>query len=77
MHSTTHVKWATPPLDFFKINLDGATSDLGRHSGMGIIIRNYAGNPIGALSKPLPSDYPTLITEAIALHQGVLFALEM
>ncbi|KAL0012443.1 hypothetical protein SO802_007551 [Lithocarpus litseifolius] len=34
-------------------------------------------NPIGALSKPLPSNYPALITEALALLQGVLFALEM
>ena len=57
--------------------LEGATSDNGRNSCVGVIIRDCSGNPIGALSKPLPSDFSAEVTEAFALLQGVLFASEM
>ncbi|KAF3946748.1 hypothetical protein CMV_027018, partial [Castanea mollissima] len=57
--------------------LDGATSDDGRNSCIGVIIKDCSGNLIGALSKPLPSDFSAEVTEAFALLQGVLFASEM
>ena len=56
MQPTPHHKWtpAPPPKDFFKVNVDEATLDNGRNSCIGVIIRDCSGNPIGALSKPLP-----------------------
>ena len=59
------------------IFLDGTTSNNGRNSCIGVIIRDCSGNSIGALSKPLPSDFSAEVTEAFAHLQGVLFALEM
>ena len=56
--------------------LDGATSDNGRNSCMGVIIRDRSGSPIGAQSKPLPLDFSAEVTVAIALLQGILFASE-
>nr|POF27295.1 hypothetical protein CFP56_25554 [Quercus suber] len=65
------------PSGFFKINVDGAASDDGTNSSIGVIIRDNQGNPIAASSKTLPSPYTAEITEAIALLHGVLLALEM
>ena len=38
-------KWTAPPLGFFKINVDGATSENERNSSMGVVIRDA--NEIG------------------------------
>ncbi|XP_075665622.1 uncharacterized protein LOC142635327 [Castanea sativa] len=69
--------WTALPSGFFKINVDGASDDGGGNSCIGVIIRDSSGSSIGALSMVLPSCYPAEITEAFALLQGVLFALEM
>ena len=50
--------WRAPPSCFFKINADGAASDDGTNSSIGVIIRDIQGDPIAASSKTLPS--PTL-----------------
>ena len=50
---------------------------MGGTLAQGVIIRDFSGNPIGALSKPLPSDFSAKVTEAFALPQGVLFTSEM
>lgn len=53
-----------PPSDYFKVNVDGAILDNGRHSCIGIIIRDCSGSPFGALSKHLTSDFPAMVTKA-------------
>ena len=68
---------APPPVDFFKINVDGATDVGGGNFCIGAVIRDSSGFPIGALSLALPSCFPAEITEAYALLHGVLFASEM
>ena len=68
---------APPPVDFFKINVDGATDVGGGNFCIGAVIRDSSGFPIGALSLALPSCFPAEITEAYALIHGVLFASEM
>nr|POF02794.1 3,9-dihydroxypterocarpan 6a-monooxygenase [Quercus suber] len=69
--------WTAPPLGFFKINVDGATDPGGGNSCIGVVIRDSSGSPFGALSLVLPSCFPAETTEAIALHHGVHFAVEM
>ena len=69
--------WRAPPSCFFKINADGAASDDGTNSSIGVIIRDIQGDPIAASSKTLPSPYTAEITESIALLHGVLLASEM
>nr|POE69786.1 putative ribonuclease h protein [Quercus suber] len=69
--------WTTPPTGFFKVNVDGATEAGGGNSCIGVVIRDFVGFPIGALSLVLPSCFPVETTEAYALLHGVLFASEM
>nr|POE85692.1 hypothetical protein CFP56_22622 [Quercus suber] len=49
----------------------------GGNSCIGVVIRDSSGSPFGALSLVLPSCFSAETTEAIALHLGVLFAVEM
>ncbi|XP_023893347.1 uncharacterized protein LOC112005329 [Quercus suber] len=69
--------WATPPPGFHKINVDGAMDEGVGCSGIGVIIRDSSGAVIGALSKVLPVSLNAEVTEAFALLNGVLFALEL
>nr|POF19158.1 hypothetical protein CFP56_68205 [Quercus suber] len=68
--------WQAPPSGFFKINTDGAASD-GSPSCTGVAIPDCSGCLIAALSNLLPSSYSAEITEALALQDGVLLALEL
>ena len=70
-------KWSAPPAGFFKINVDGAASDDGKPSSIGVIIRDCQGSPTAASSKVLSSPFSVEITEALALQEGVLLASEM
>ena len=45
--------WSPLPSGVFKINADGASSDLDGTSSIGVIIRNCKGETIAALCKPL------------------------
>ncbi|XP_065635987.1 uncharacterized protein LOC136070235 [Quercus suber] len=64
--------------DFFGIiNVDGATSNQGRNCSIGVIIRDYLGYVVAALSKYLPGCFAADQVEALALEQGILLAQEM
>ena len=65
------------PSDFHKINVDGASSDDGKRSSIGVVIRNCKGEAVAALSKMLPGQYTSLEIEFIALQEGVLLAREL
>ena len=45
--------WSPPPPGVFKINADGASSDLEGISSIGVIIRDCKGETVAALCKPL------------------------
>lgn len=76
-HLTVRAYWSPPPPSFHKINVDGETVDDGEYSSIGVIIKDHISATIRAFNNLLPSAFPALITEAFALHQGVLFAAEM
>ena len=70
--------WVAPPPDYFKVNVDGASSiDGSGISGIGVIVRDEMGRVIVALCKALPMHYLAEITEFFALEHGVLLAQEM
>lgn len=69
--------WTAPPPGTFKINVDGATSHDSSPSSIGITIRDSSGHVFAAMSKVLLGCYQAESVEAIALEQGILFALEM
>ena len=76
-HSPPVLNWKTPPSSFFKINVDGATSNDGTHTCIGLIFRDCQGFSIAASSEVLQSSYSAKITKAFALLHGVLLALEL
>ena len=70
-------RWETPPQGVFKINVDGATSNLGNNSSIGVIIRDCNGHVVLALSKYLQGKFVADRVEALAVEQGVLLAQEL
>ena len=70
-------KWRAPPMEMYKINVDGATSEDGRPSSIGVIIRDSRSETIAAMCMSLPSQYTSLEIETIAIEKGVLLAKEM
>ena len=70
--------WVAPPLGYFKVNVDGASSiDGSGVSGVGVIIRDELGEVVAALCKALPMHYPAKWTKFLALEHGVLLAEEL
>lgn len=70
--------WVTPPLGYFKVNVDGASSiDGSGVSSVGVIIWDYYGRVVAALCKALPLHYSAETSEFFATEQGVLLAQEM
>ena len=64
-------------MGIYKVNVDGATSNDGWPSSIGVIIRNSKGETIAALCMPLPGEYSILEIEVIAVEKWALFAKEM
>ncbi|KAK9983991.1 hypothetical protein SO802_033516 [Lithocarpus litseifolius] len=71
------LKWKAPPSGFFKINVDGATSNDGTNACIGVIVRDSQGLPIAVSSEILQSSYSAEIIEAFALLHGVRLALDL
>lgn len=67
------IRWEAPPLGVYKINVDGAVSEDGRVSSVGVIIRNNKGD---ILQTP-PRFFSSMETEIFALEIGILLAKEM
>ena len=61
----------------YKINVDDATSEDGRPSSIGMIIRDSKSETIAAMCMSLPGQYTSLETETIVVEKGVLLAKEM
>ena len=68
------VGWSAPPSGLQKINGDGATSEDGRPSGVGVVIRDCRGMVVAASAKVLLAQYGVEVTEALAVEQGILLA---
>ncbi|XP_030941627.1 uncharacterized protein LOC115966551 [Quercus lobata] len=60
--------WSPPPPGVFKINVDGASSDLDGTSSIGVIIRDFNGETFAALCKPLQSHFPAELVEVLTLE---------
>uniref|UniRef100_A0A7N2LDK2 RNase H type-1 domain-containing protein n=1 Tax=Quercus lobata TaxID=97700 RepID=A0A7N2LDK2_QUELO len=69
-------KWIAPPLEVFKINVDGATSEIDRNSSVGVVIRDAASNVHAACCRYLQSRYSVEEVEALAMECGLLLAKE-
>ena len=72
------VKWQSPPIGVFKLNVDGATKLVNGSArrGIGAVVRNCDGLLIGAVAKQEACDISVLATELFALKTGQEFALD-
>ena len=61
----------------YKINVDGATFEDGRPSGVGAVIRDYRGMVVVASAKLLSAMYGVAVPEAVAAEEGMLLACQM
>ena len=57
--------------------MDGATSNDGHQSTVGVIIRDSKGETVAALCEVLQGQYSSLETEIVALEIWILLAKEM
>jgi hypothetical protein len=65
--------WRPPDADIVKINTDGGLPLVARQGGSGGVARTHT-TFLGAWSKPYPGVTDSLVAEALALWDGVLFA---
>ena len=70
-------RWTPPPPGVFKVNVDGATSEDGRNSSVGAIIRDSYGAVIAACCKYFQGHYSVAEVEALAVEAGILLAHNM
>ena len=71
------VHWTKPPRDFYKANFDAALFDSSNMAGIGVVIRDYNGNVIGALSQKIALPQSIEHAEALAASRAVAFAKEL
>ena len=74
--SQSEGKWLAPFTGVFKINVDGATSEVDRNSSVGVVIRDAAGKVHVACYKYLQGQYLVEEVEALAMECGLLLAKE-
>ena len=70
-------RWTPPLPGVFKINVDGATSEDGRNSSVGVVIRDSGGVILTACSKFLQGQFSIEEVEALAMEAGILLAQDM
>ena len=71
------IKWTPLPLGIFKVNVDGATSDHGGNSSVGVIVRDCTGQTVAASCTLLKACYSAELVEIMALLQGILLAQDL
>ena len=69
--------WSPPVASIFKVNIDGAVFGQQPKSGVGVVICNYEGLFMGALSMKLNQHLGSLEAEAKAYELGIMFAKDM
>ena len=70
-------RWAPPPLDRYKINVDRAVFKALKAAGIGVLICDCHGQVIVALSKKINAPLGPLETEAKAVEAGLQFARDI
>ena len=71
------VGWVAPSPEFYKINVDGATTGERSMSCAGVVIRDCRGLVIAAGSKVLNGAYVAEVTKALVVEEGIHLAKEL
>ena len=70
-------QWRPPEADHYKVNFDPAVFKSSNLASIGVIIRDWRGEAIGALSMPIPLTQTVNELEALACSRAVQFAGEI
>uniref|UniRef100_A0A2N9I4P7 RNase H type-1 domain-containing protein n=1 Tax=Fagus sylvatica TaxID=28930 RepID=A0A2N9I4P7_FAGSY len=70
------VKWATPPLGWFKLNTDGSSLGNPGLAGGGGVIRNHLGDWVGGYSRAI-GHTTSVQAELRALKDGLILAIDI
>ena len=70
-------RWASPPMDVYKINYDGAVFSEVNKSGIGVVIRDSSGQVIAALVQQLSQAYQPVKFVAMATCKALEFGNEI
>ena len=70
-------QWQPPNENKFKVNFDAAIFKSCNQAGLGVIIRDWRGKAIEALSTSVPAAQTVVELEALACRPAVLFAVEL
>ena len=71
------VHWSPPPHDHYKVNFDATFFAETRLAGVGVVVRDYDGQIIGALWQNIGSVQSIEMAEALATRRVVRFAAEL
>ena len=74
---TQEAKWCPPQPGSYKVNVDGAVFTKRKQVGIGVVIRDSAGEVVAALSQKLARPLGELEIEAKAMEVAVQFALDV
>lgn len=75
--SSSNYQWSPPKDQIFKANFDAAVSKSCNLASIGVIIRDWRGVAIGALTMSVPLSQSVVELEALACRRAVQFAMEI
>ena len=70
-------QWQPPNPNIYKVNFDAAVFQASNLVGVGVIVRDNQGDPIGALTMPIPINQSVAKLETLACQRAVQLALEI
>ena len=74
--SVNQHQWRPPEQDHFKVNFDAALFQSINRAGIGVVIRDWRGEVVAALSMPTALASSVADLEALACRRALLFAAE-
>jgi len=71
------IRWKTPPVSWFKLNVDGALFQHPLAAGFGAILRDSSGTIVGARAGKIVGDFNSMEVEAVALWKALQWVKEL
>ena len=70
------IRWIPPIQPRFKVNFNGVVFTNLRAAGLGVVVRDHAGNAIGSMFERVSLPTSPVVVEALACRKDLLFLLE-